>query len=150
MNSLIQNYEIILKELTATCADIPCFHQTRKPKLSGLELIALNLTAEFMMYNSEEQLFRGIKHSYLEGKIERSVYTRRRKKLFDYTGKIRRQLCRKFSSLSNLFIVGSSPKSVRPSVPDAQLSCRRDHTDSLRLLCYGRNPIFWLPTPRRL
>jgi hypothetical protein len=54
--------------LTATCADIPCFHQTGKPKLSGLELTALNLTAEFVMYNSEEQLFRPSKTRILKVK----------------------------------------------------------------------------------
>jgi len=40
MNSLIQNYEIILKALAATRADIPCFHQNGKPELSNLELAA--------------------------------------------------------------------------------------------------------------
>jgi hypothetical protein len=30
-----------LKALMATCADIPCFHQTGKPELSNLEQTAL-------------------------------------------------------------------------------------------------------------
>jgi hypothetical protein len=62
MNSLIQNYEIILQALTATCADIPCFHQIREP--------------------------------------------------FDYTEQLRRRLCGKFASLSNLFIADSTPVEI--------------------------------------
>jgi hypothetical protein len=108
MNRLFQNHENIPKELTATCADIPCFHQIRKPKFSGLEETALNLTAEFVMYNSEEQLFRAIQNTYLEGKIERSAYSRQRRKLFTYTEQIRQRLCGKFSTPGNLFIVDST------------------------------------------
>jgi hypothetical protein len=71
-------------------------------------LVALNLTAEHMSYNSELHLFRAIKRTYLDAKIERSVYNKRRRKLFDYTEKIRQCLSEKFSHLSNLFIVDST------------------------------------------
>ncbi|KAA6327042.1 hypothetical protein EZS27_023937 [termite gut metagenome] len=109
MHNLVQNYELILKELTSICSHITSFKQIRQPKLSDLELVALNLTAEYMSYNSEFQLFRAIKGTYLDAKIERSVYNKRRRKLFDYTEKIRRCLSEKFSHLSNLFIVDSTP-----------------------------------------
>ena len=42
------------------------------------------ITAEYMNIDSECQLFRVISSSYLENKIERSVYNRRRRKLFDF------------------------------------------------------------------
>jgi len=116
MNSLIQNYEIILKALTTTCADIPCFHQIWKPKLSGLEQTSPDLTARFMMYNSEEQLFSAIKNTYLKGKSERIAYNRRRRKLFAYTEQIRRRMCGKFSFLSNLFIVDSTSVEICQTV----------------------------------
>jgi hypothetical protein len=77
--------------------------------LTNIELVALNLTAEYMSYNSELQLFRAMKCTELEGKIERSVYNKRRRKLFDYTEKIRQALSQKFSHLTNLFIVDSMP-----------------------------------------
>ncbi|KAA6326018.1 hypothetical protein EZS27_024829 [termite gut metagenome] len=109
MNNLIQNYELILRELTKICSHITSFKQIRQPKLSDLELVALNLTAEYMSYNSEMQLFRAIKGTYLDAKIERSVYNKRRRKLFDYTEKIRQRLSEKFSHLSNLFIIDSTP-----------------------------------------
>lgn len=58
VNNLIQNYKIILKELTHTCKYITASKQIRLPKMSDLELEALNLTAEYMSINSELQLFR--------------------------------------------------------------------------------------------
>ena len=91
------------------CSHIKSFSQVRQPKLSNLELVALNLTAEYMSYNSELQLFQAIKGTEIETKIERSVYNKRRRKLVDYIEKIRQVLSQKFSHLSNLFIVDSTP-----------------------------------------
>ncbi|OAV63192.1 hypothetical protein Barb6XT_03225 [Bacteroidales bacterium Barb6XT] len=105
MNNLIQNYELILKKLTNLCLDITSFKQIRQPKLSDLELVVLNLTAEYMSLNSGLQLFRVIKGTCLDNKTDRSVYNRRRRKLFDCTEKIRRQPSPKFSCPSNLFII---------------------------------------------
>ncbi|KAA6351768.1 hypothetical protein EZS27_000893 [termite gut metagenome] len=53
MNNLTRNYEFILKELINICSHITSFKQIRQPKLSDLDLVALNLTAEYMFYNSE-------------------------------------------------------------------------------------------------
>ncbi|KAA6339130.1 hypothetical protein EZS27_012924 [termite gut metagenome] len=55
MNNLIQNYELILTELTKICSPIPSIKQIRQPKLSDLDLVALNLTAGYISYNSEIQ-----------------------------------------------------------------------------------------------
>jgi hypothetical protein len=112
MNNLIQNYEIILKTLQENCSHITSFKQIRQPKLSNLELTALNLTAEYMMQNTELQLFNAIKNTYLENKIERSVYNKRRRKLFHYIENVRQCLSKKFSHLSNLFIIDSAPVEI--------------------------------------
>ena len=109
MNNLIQNYRIILKELTKSCKDITSNKQIRLPKLSDLELVALNITAEYMSINSELQLFRCISGTVLDGKIERSVYNKRRRKLFPYIEKIRETLSSKFSDFTDVFIVDSTP-----------------------------------------
>lgn len=61
MDNLIVNYEIILKNLKKTCGDIERFSQIRKPKLNNIELVSLNLTAEYMSINTELQLFKGLK-----------------------------------------------------------------------------------------
>lgn len=112
MNNLIQNYEIILKNLEITCGDIESFKQIRKPKLSNLELIAVNLTAEYMSINTELQLFRCLKGTYLEAMIERSIYNKRRRKLFDYTEIIRKRLSEKFVQFTDVFVIDSMPAPI--------------------------------------
>ena len=78
MNNLTQNYEIILSEFTKICSHIESFLQIRQPKLFNLELISFNITAEYISYNTELQLFRAIKRTFLEDKIERSGYNKRK------------------------------------------------------------------------
>ncbi|NAW50541.1 hypothetical protein GNY06_03775 [Elizabethkingia argentiflava] len=110
MNNLIQDYKIILKELTNICTDIDSSRQIRIPKWSDLELVALNTTAEYRSINCELQLFRCISGTDLEDKIERSVYNNRRKrKLFWYIEKIRETLSSKFSGFTAIFVVDSTP-----------------------------------------
>jgi hypothetical protein len=109
MNNLIQNYNIILKELTNTCKHITTTKQIRLPKMSDLELVALNVTAEYMSINSELQLFRCVSGTDLDGKIERSVYNKRKRKLLPYIEKIRETLSNNFSDFTDVFIVDSTP-----------------------------------------
>ena len=109
MNNLIQNYNIILKELTNTCKHITTTKQIRLPKMSDLELVALNVTAEYMSINSEFQLFRCMSGTDLDGKIERSVYNKRKRKLLPYIEKIRETLSGKFADFTDVFIVDSTP-----------------------------------------
>jgi hypothetical protein len=80
MNNFIQNYEIILSNLKEINVNTAIFKQIRKPKLSNIEIISMNLTAEHMSIDSECHLFRLICGTYLEGQIERSVYNRRRRR----------------------------------------------------------------------
>lgn len=112
MNNLIENYEIILNNLKTTCGDIESFSQIKQPKLSNIELVAINLTAEYMSINTELQLFRCLKGTYLEAMIERSVYNKRRRKLFDYTEAIRKRLSEMFSHFTDAFIVDSKPTPI--------------------------------------
>lgn len=46
-----------------------------------------------MQIKSELQLFRYLKHTYLEHKIERTVYNKRKRKLFSFLELIRNMLC---------------------------------------------------------
>ncbi len=109
MNNLIQNYKIILKELVSTCQNIKTSVKIRTPKLSDLELVALNITSEYMSISSELQLFRCLKGTELEQRIERSVYNKRKRALFSYIEKIRICLSGKFSDFTNVFVVDSTP-----------------------------------------
>ena len=112
MNNLIQNYKVILNELTKSCSHIKSNKQIRTPRLSDLELVALNITAEYMSINSELQLFRCISGTELEGKIERTVYNKRKRKLFSYLEEIRKNLSDKFSQFTDVFIVDSTPLEI--------------------------------------
>jgi hypothetical protein len=112
MNNFIQNYEIILKNLQDLSIDSQCFVQIRKPKLSNLELIAMNITAEYMSIDSECQLFRTISGTSLEGLIERSVYNRRKRKLFSLTEQVRQKLACSFNQYEDYFVVDSMPLEV--------------------------------------
>lgn len=85
--------------------------QKRKPKLKDIELIALNLTAEYMSLNIECQLLKDLLLG-LKNKIERSVYNRSKRKLFFALEFIRNEIFEKFNEFENYFIVGSIPLKV--------------------------------------
>ncbi|MCP4080800.1 MAG: IS982 family transposase [Planctomycetaceae bacterium] len=112
MNNFIQNYEIILKNLQRLQINSFCFKQIRKPKLSNIELIAMNLTSEYMSIDSECQLFRVVSNTYLDGLIERSVYNRRKRKLFSLIEHIRQKLACSFNEFEDYFVVDSMPLEV--------------------------------------
>lgn len=112
MNNFIENYEIILKTISKKNISFEDFKQIRKPKLGNIELIAMNLTAEYMGINSECQLFRDIEHTYLSEKIERSVYNRRKRALFPYIEKLRQKLSEAFNEYEDVFIIDSMPLEV--------------------------------------
>lgn len=81
MNNFKANYDKILEVLTSITKKEQFLRQNRKPKLKDIELIAMNLTAEYMSIDSECQLFRFLPPT-LKKLIERSVYNRRKRKLF--------------------------------------------------------------------
>ena len=62
-----------------------------------------------MSINSELQLFRVISETELEDKIERSIYNKRKRRLYHYIEKIRETLSEKFSDFTDVFIVDSTP-----------------------------------------
>ena len=82
MSYIIENYEIILKTLASFPTNYNPYLQIRNPKLSNIECIVLGLTAEFITIYSVNELFRALKGTGLEYKIERSVFNKRRKLLF--------------------------------------------------------------------
>jgi len=111
MNNFQANYNKILEVLKTITEKEQFLKQKRKPKLKDIELIAMNLTAEYMSIDSECQLFREISID-LKNKIERSVYNRRKRKLFFAIEFIRKELSNKFNEFENYFIVDSMPLEV--------------------------------------
>jgi len=111
MNNFRVNYDKILGVLKSITEKEHFLRQNRKPKLKDIELIAMNLTAEYMSIDSECQLFREISID-LKNKIERSVYNRRKRKLFFAMEFIRNELTNKFTEFENYFVVDSMPLEV--------------------------------------
>lgn len=111
MHNFQANYEKILQVITNLEIRDSFKHQIRKPKLSDKELIAINLTSEYMSIDSECQLFR-VLPSCLYKKIERSVYNRRKRYLFEFQEQIRLSIVRIFHEFEDCFIVDSMPLEV--------------------------------------
>ena len=111
MHNFQANYDKILKVLKELDCKMDYLHQIRKPKLSDKQLIAIDLTAEYMGIDSECQLFR-ILPDGLSGKIERSVYNRRKRKLFSFRESLRKALVRKLNKSEHCYIVDSMPLEV--------------------------------------
>jgi hypothetical protein len=113
MNNLLQNYEKILTELQKYCANVATnFQQKRKPKFSNIELAALNFTAEYMSIYSENQLFMMLKGTFIEEKIERSNYNKRKRRLVMYLSDIQRFISEKFADFTNVFIIDATPLKI--------------------------------------
>ncbi len=86
-----------------------------KPKLSDLEVISLNLTAEYMSIDSENLLFKKIISCHKDDfpmLIDRSQYNRRKKQLFHFIDKIRKEMAEKFVEFENYFIIDSMPLEI--------------------------------------
>ncbi len=82
MRNFTANYEKILEVLKELNLDSENFLiQIRKPKLTDLRIIAINLTSEYMSIDSGHKLFR-ILTVKIKSLIERSVYKRRKRKLY--------------------------------------------------------------------
>lgn len=112
MSNLEASCKLILKELIKISKVENFYFKPRKPKLSDLELISLIILAEFKSIDSEYQLFREIKDFDIASKIERSVYNRRKRKLFPFIEEIRLKMVEKFNDFENYFIVDSMPLEV--------------------------------------
>lgn len=111
MHNFQANYDKILKVLKGLDSKMDYLHQIRKPKLRDKELIAIDLTSEYMSIDSECQLFR-ILPSNLSAKIERSVYNRRKRKLFCFRESLRKELVFTLNQFEHCYIVDSMPLEV--------------------------------------
>lgn len=111
MNNLERIYEKFLEILQKFCNHQILKTQRRTPKMSDLEVISLNLTAEYLSIDSELQLFRKIPNS-LKNRIERSVYNKRKRKLAFDMEEIRRKIAKEFNQFEDIFIVDSMPLKI--------------------------------------
>lgn len=112
MNNFTANYKKILQVLKSNFTSENFILQKRKPKLSDIELIAMDLTAQYMSIDSECQLFRVLDNQILGNQIERSVYNRRKRNLCPFIEQIRRKIASKFNEFEDVFLIDSMPLEV--------------------------------------
>ena len=112
MSNLESRYNLILNNLREISGIEDFYFKPIKPKLSDIELISLVILAEFKSIDSEHQLFREIKGFEIGPNIERSVYNRRKRKLFPFIEEIRMKMVDKLNESENYFIVDSMPLEV--------------------------------------
>ena len=112
MSNLEASYNLILNNLREISGIEDFYFKPIKPKLSYIELISLIILAEFKSIDSEHQLFREIKGFEIGPNIERSVYNRRKRKLFPFIEEIRMKMVDKLNESENYFIVDSMPLEV--------------------------------------
>ena len=110
MNNFSANYAKILETLQQVESKMNFLNQKRKPKLSDIELISIDLTSEFMGIDSERDLFRKLPTSSTS-KIERSVFNRRKRALFSHREILRKTLACQIST-QDFYIVDSMPLEV--------------------------------------
>ncbi|AJW63073.1 Transposase DDE domain protein [Elizabethkingia miricola] len=143
MNSFTANYEKILQTLVKIESKMNFLNQIRRPKLSDLELISIDLTSEFMGIDSERDLFRKLPYN-LSSRIERSVYNRRKRNLFTYRDSLRKKIASKIS-VSDYYIVDSMPLEIcKLSRSSRSTVCREDHfTSPDRGYCASQNSAYY-------
>jgi len=111
MHNFLSNFDKIYEVLKLISNEDLLLYQRRKPRLSDLALVAINLTAEYLGFDSECDLFRKLPPE-LSSKIERSVYNRRKRGLFPYIENIRVKLSNTFNEFEDCFIVDSMPLEI--------------------------------------
>ncbi len=109
MHNFQANYDKILEVLRKNIYPATFTHQNRKPKLSDIELVAIDLTARYMSIDSEHQLFRVLSSIGFENLIDRTLYNRRKRRLVNYIEQIRVVLSEKFNEFEDYFIIDSTP-----------------------------------------
>lgn len=106
MHNFDEIYERILEILKDISPEQLPSYQRRGLKMSNLELVALSLLGEYLGVDSEHDSFRKLPPGYVQ-KIERSVFNRRRRRLFAHIESIRGQLAEILNRSERVFIVES-------------------------------------------
>ncbi len=107
MSNLESRCKLILKVLREISEKENLYFKSIKHQLSDLYLFNLIILVELKSRDSEHQLFREIKELEIASKIERSVYNRRKRKLFPFIEEIRMKMVEKLNEFENHFMVDS-------------------------------------------
>jgi hypothetical protein len=130
MNNFKASYEKILEYLKSITEKDSFLKQIRKPKLTDIEVISINLTAEYLGIDSECQLFRIMPES-LSSNIERSVFNKRKRKLFFAIAEMRDIISGLFNEFEDYFVIDSMPlEIVKLSRSSRSKICKIDYETS--------------------
>jgi hypothetical protein len=111
VNNLEASYNKILITINNIEKQESFLPQIRKPKLKDKEVVSLVLVAEYLGIDSEYELFRKLPSS-LSSLIERSVYNRRKRKLFPFIERIREKISHTIISDEEYHIIDSMPLEI--------------------------------------
>ncbi len=126
MNNFSANYEKILETLQDLETKMNFLNQKRKPQVSDIELIAIDLTSEFLGIDSERDLFRKLPDN-LASMIERSVYNRRKRSLFPHRELLRKKMIQSIGR-QDYYIVDSMPlEACKLSRSSRSNICKEDY-----------------------
>lgn len=130
MNNFNASYEKILTYLKTLTSKENFLDQIRKPKLSDIELIAMCITSEYLSIDSECQLFRFLPNE-LSVRIERSVFNKRKRKLFHHIAKLQKHIASIFTDGEDYYVVDSMPLEVtRLSRSSRSKVCKEDYVSA--------------------
>lgn len=101
-----------------------------------------------MFIGTELQLFRCFKGTCLEPMIERSVYNKGRKKLFDYMESIGKRISEMFAQFTDVFVLDSLPTPVcRYSRAEHSTVCSTEQIQPSRGYCASPNSRYFGDKP---
>ena len=124
MSNIVKNYLRVLEVISSLNCEMEYKSGVgAKVKMSDIELVALSLTSEYMSIDSENDLFKQLVNSSIPNLIERSQFNKRRRKLFDFSEKIRTTLASSFLEFENYFIIDSMPLEI----------CKKAHQNRIKI-----------------
>ena len=128
MSNIVKNYLRVLEVISSLNCEMEYKSGVgAKVKMSDIELVALSLTSEYMSIDSENDLFKQLVNSSIPNLIERSQFNKRRRKLFDFSEKIRTTLASSFLEFENYFIIDSMPLEICKKARQNRIKiCKKD------------------------
>ena len=128
MSNIVKNYLRVLEVISSLNCELEFKSKVgRKAKMSDIEIVALSLTSEYMSIDSENDLFKQLVNSSIPNLIERSQFNKRRRKLFEFSEKIRTTLARSFLEFENYFIIDSMPLEICKKARQNRIKiCKKD------------------------
>ncbi|MFT5964466.1 MAG: hypothetical protein ACI9L6_001204 [Flavobacterium sp.] len=110
-----------------------------------LEVVAMNLTAEFISIDSVNSLFKQVTNAEIPNLIERSQFSKRRRKLFLFSEEVSTKLASYFLKFEDYFIVGNMPLEICKFSRHSRIKfCKEDcETAPSKSFCASKNNWFY-------